>query len=77
MTNVYIIQIKSNGEKQCFTSLEAMYIVHDKTKIKVGKKRVGEVLREKSIYENNYVIIEKMTAYTRTDALDLVVNKTK
>ncbi|MCD8166724.1 MAG: hypothetical protein LUE93_11775 [Bacteroides sp.] len=69
MKYIYVVTFKESGKKLYYTSINALYTAHRRDYLGVSKSRIGRVIPQKFRYENRFVVIEKLSAYNKSDVL--------
>lgn len=67
MTNVYIVKFIENEKVFCYTSVEAIYAAHTGNEIGLTHQSFYKTLKGKTFFKNRKVIINKITAFNKTD----------
>lgn len=70
MTNVYIVKFIENEKIFCYTSIEAIYAAHTEAEMGITHNSIYKSLKGKTYYKNRKVIINKITAFNKTDVED-------
>lgn len=72
MTKVFILTFKETGTKYAYTSLAAIFILHDRNVLGVSRSTLEKYDFSIANYENEKVMIEKMNALSTVEARNII-----
>lgn len=68
MTKVFLLTLKDIGARYAYTSLSAIFILHDRSVLGVSRSTLEKYDFGVADYENEKIIIEKMNALSTVEA---------